>query len=134
MRNHSLLNKKFYILLKLVIFNTFFVGFVLNLITFFSTNWIKNESYAYGLFQYCNLVLSEQEQGQPSDDRETEQLNEYSFFYAAASKIIFNSNSPLLDYRCLDWTNKYAPSNDHLFHISFDIEKWKLSSNPCWTK
>ncbi|RNA21053.1 hypothetical protein BpHYR1_029624 [Brachionus plicatilis] len=39
-------------------FNTFTFGFVLNFISYLNSNWLRNNVYTYGLFEYCEIALT----------------------------------------------------------------------------
>ena len=98
----TFLKQKFYIGLKLLIFNTYFIGFVLNFIAYFSTNWIKGETYTYGLFQYCKRI---------KESTLTVVARSYLFSYKGVNNNNEKIDSTLsVSYKCSEWTEENEPS------------------------
>lgn len=55
---------KLNLVLKLWFFNTYTFGFVLNFIAFLNSNWLRNDFHTYGLFEFCELEIKDnQNQG-----------------------------------------------------------------------
>lgn len=48
--------QKLAIFAKLFVFNTFFAGFIANLVAYLNSSWIDAGAYTYGLFEYCRRV------------------------------------------------------------------------------
>ena len=84
--------QKILIVLKLIVFNTFFVGFVASLISYLNSNWIEDDSMCYGLFEHCSKLDG------------------------SVSYLVLNSNERRLihnlfmDLQCVSW-NQNRPSN-----------------------
>jgi hypothetical protein len=81
---------------NIIILNLFAAGFILNFIAFSQTNWIKNDNYAYGVFQYCtsNQIIR-------LDDS-------YSFYDQI--EVIYRKYSSDSDIRCFKWSRFTTPS------------------------
>lgn len=44
---------KYCYFLNFIILIAFISGFVINFVSYSQTNWIRNDNYVYGIFQYC---------------------------------------------------------------------------------
>lgn len=97
-RNKKVINRrlKLYFLVNIMIFNVFFIGFVLNFITYSNTNWIKNESYVFGLFQYCHF-----------NSTTFQKISNSYIFYRDGYKLSYKAVS---DVKCFIWNRFNKPS------------------------
>ena len=109
----------FRIFLKTIIFNLFVIGFILNLLTLTSSEWIKGKNYVIGILKYCKSV-------------------EKSYGIVRSSHyLFFNRGSQLVhqkvdNFECYFWNDINKPSNymffsylrDLLNHTTFLSKNW----------
>jgi hypothetical protein len=89
---------KIILIFKILIFNLFLFGFLINLVAYLNTYWIvSGENYIIGLFQYCKLFNQVEVN---SNNNNTSNL--------IYSKKVF---------KCFNWTNMNRPSNNAMSKI-----------------
>ena len=97
------LTKKIKIILifKILMFNLFLFGFLLNLVAYLNTHWIvSGENYIIGLFEYCKLF----NQVEVNSNNNNNNNNN-------VSNLIY----PKKIFKCFNWTNMNRPSRIFLF-------------------
>ena len=99
-KNDKLIFRKLniYFLYNIFVFNLFFTGFLCNFIAYSNSNWILNENYIFGLFEYCHLKSNQ-----------LSRLKNSHVFYKdqITNKITFRS---LNEMRCFYWNDFNKPS------------------------
>ena len=101
--NNLKLNSKLDVLLNLIIFNIFLIGFVLNFIAYIGSSWILIEKDSFGLFEYCKISMQNID------------LSLFDFklqtFFKAKYKI---KNLEIKDKKCFQWNSYNKPSKNFL--------------------
>ncbi len=92
--------QKYFIIIKLMVFNVFFIGFVLNFIPFSNSNWVKSEHYTFGVLQYCKLLG-------------TNESNTY-IFHLEDFRLTHESRETV---KCYTWTPENRPSLKSFIYI-----------------
>lgn len=102
---------KLIIILKLVVFNTFFVGFILNFLPYTNANWISNDNYVFGLFQYCNKVIEVSEIQHAAFYRSIRpSIMKSSLRNMSSYKMMRSRNESFVEeFRCFNWNNLNKP-------------------------
>ena len=97
---------------NIIILNIFVAGFILNFFAFSQTNWIKNDNYIYGVFQYCtaNQIIR-------IDDS-------YSFYDQI--EVIYRKYTSDNDIRCFKWSRYTTPK---FISYSFILQSVGLSAH-----
>jgi hypothetical protein len=101
--NSVKLNSRINILLNILIFNLFLMGFILNCISIINHNWVLTENDSYGLLEYCKISIEK-------IDLSLFDFKFHSFFKAKykIKKLEFE------DYNCFYWSSYNKPSKFYL--------------------
>jgi hypothetical protein len=86
---------KLLLLIKILIFNMYFFGFLFNFITYQNSSWMRNQTYMFGMFKYCHL-------------NETLMQTISYAFQIQGNTLIYR---PIQELRCFSWNNHNRPSN-----------------------
>ncbi len=85
---------KLLILLKILFFNLFIMGFLANFVAILSINWIVGKNYVFGIFKYCK-------------ETDNSSQSRHYIFYTSGQKLM---HKEVTDSKCFNWNASNRPS------------------------